>query len=204
MLPDLGTYRCTHFVVGGRIPHLPDPTAMPKVLGQQVTRNRPYHRTELYAAGGKVHRADVLVRRMSGQGYRFSLHVDSFDDPEAEPVEAPYTSQLIQLLTSWRFESQLDYDILFVLGRRATRVVFPWKFPVGGAVVDEIRGFRGVKHEANRIRYEMSIESPDLKDLYVDFEFKRTEVFDSARLQETITDMAEIVKAIIPETGWGN
>lgn len=131
------------------------------------------------------------------------VHVDSFLDENEEIEEPVFVIDLMKKLTESRFEAEFNYDIVFTLGRKASRMLFPLKLPfMAGSVIDEFRGFRGVKRDGRNIAYEVSIDSPALKELYINIEFSRKEVFDSDLLNQTIREAASIVEGIIPASEW--
>ena len=73
--------------------------------------------------------------------------------------------------------------------------------------MDEIRAFKGVKfHPGPRktIKYQLSVETPDLKELYVNVEFTRNQVFHSDMIHQTLREAAGVVRDIIPESEWGD
>jgi hypothetical protein len=73
---------------------------------------------------------------------------------------------------------------------------------MSGAIIDEFRGFRGVKREGSKIAYEVSLDSPELKELFINIEYRRREIFDSELLHQTIREAASIVEGIIPASNW--
>ena len=203
MLLDLARFKCTHFLMQGRI-RLPDGAAFfERVIGQRVTPKRPYSCEESYNVSGGFHYLRALVDRKLLQTYEISLHLDCDPDEEGEVSNDRAVSHLIQELSISDIRAVFDYDIVFVFSRQASRAIFPWKLPVlPGAVLDEVRGFRGIKNEGRRVLYKLSIESPELDELYINVEFRREDVLGYDSLEQRLLEATKIAQNIVSDDEW--
>ena len=203
ILPDLARYKCTHFRLTGKIPSRFGSVPLQEVVGQRVTRINPIWLTEDYSATGRLHRVTLVIHHIPRRANELLIDV-RFHPPSNEEVdEALAVTELMLKLAELRFESEFSYDIVFALGTKASQMIFPWKLPfLAYTIMDEVRGIRGVKHQGGKIAYKLSIESPELKELYVNVEMVRKEVFNPDLLHQTVREAAGIVAGIIPESEW--
>lgn len=145
----------------------------------------------------------VRVRRRSQRTNEILIHIDCPRNKEVEIENSGEVVELLERLTVSRFDADFSYDVSLRLSSKAAHRLFPLKLPLmTGAIIDELRGFKGIKREGSKIAYEVSMDSPELKDLYINIEFSRREVFDSDLLHQTLREAASIVEGIIPASDW--
>ena len=187
----------------GKIPSRFGSVLLQEVVGQRVTPKNPIRLAEDYSATGRVHCVALFIHRIPRRPNQLLIDVH-FHPPSHEEADKPLAvTELMQKLAELRFESEFSYDILFILGTKASQMIFPLKLPLlAGTIIDEFRGFRGVKHQGGKIAYKLSIESPELKELYVNVEMVRKEVLNPDLLHQTVREAAGIVAGIIPESEW--
>jgi hypothetical protein len=203
MLLDLAKYKCTHFLVEWRIPHDFNLVSLSDVVGQRITPSKPYTCKEAYTISGGFHIVDAQIVRKPRQTCELTLHFDCFLNEEGETSQTDPVTQLIQKLSALELVSTFHYEIVLTFSREASRLFFPLKLPViAGAILDEFRGFNGVKYESGKLLYKLSIESPELKELYFNVEFHRRESFSSGSLEQKLGEAVNIAKNIIPEDEW--
>jgi len=144
-----------------------------------------------------------MIHRTPRRATQLVIDIHFHPPTHTEADETEPVTQLIHRLTTLRFESEFTYDIFFTLGKKASQRIFPLKLPLlAGTIVDEFRGFRGVKHEGERIAYQLSIESPELKELYVDIKMSRREVFHYDLLHQIVREAAGILEELVPASEW--
>ena len=66
----------------------------------------------------------------------------------------------------------------------------------------EIRGFRGVKHRDSEVAYQLSAESPELKELYINIEFSHRDTFSLASFARRLEEATGIVRNMVPAEEW--
>jgi hypothetical protein len=205
ILPDLARYRCNYVLMQGKVPSRFGTVSLNEVVGRRIAPGKPFDAEDFYSASGRTHTALVTIGRYPRRANQISILLRCLPN---EVVNVGGPSQfigLLQRLTELRFESAFTYDIGFTLGRKAAMRLFPLKLPLlPGTIMDEIRGFRGVKHEGAEIAYQLSIESPELKELYVSIELSRNEVFNLDLLPQTLREAAGIMAGIVPEAEWSD
>ena len=138
---------------------------------------------------------------------QFVLHVSRQPGGEAPITDDAPVEVLLADIGTRHIETLFQFSYVFNLGRRAASQLFPVKFPLFGTTsIDEIRGFRGVKFRGPRKshRYELTVESGDLKDLYIDVAFKRRLIFHADIINQVLREATGVVREVIPESEWGD
>lgn len=207
MLPDLASHNCTHLFVSSRITRGLNSSTVRELTGEKLQTEAVPVAEEGYHASGSSHNFRLfLVKR--GRFPFLALHIDSLPSMSDPPSDSPSVAGLLDRLKSLRLTSLWRFDMMFTLGPAASKAIFPIRLPAfGGAAWDEIRGLKGVKYETpgkKRIKYDLSIESPELKELYVNVEFRRREAFDIEMVNQALREGNGVVRAIIPESGWSD
>jgi hypothetical protein len=178
-------------------------TTLYEILGQRVSQSHPFMLERFYGASGEAHRVQVRMIRRSQRSCEILIHIDCPRNKKVEVENSGAVVELLERLSALRFNAEFSYDVSFRLGSKAAQMLFPLKLPImSGAIIDEFRGFRGVKREGSKIAYEVSLDSPELKELFINIEYRRREIFDSELLHQTIREAASIVEGIIPASNW--
>jgi len=206
MLPDMSASRCTHLLITGAIAKGLNSNVVRQLTGEGLSERRRPVAEEEYVIGGSSQNARIFMAKQ-GRSTFLVVHVDRFDNMDSHE-ESSQVTNLLESLNSLNLQTRFDFDFLFTLGARAARGIFPVRLPVfANLEMDEIRAFKGVKfHPGPRkaIKYQLSVETPDLKELYVNVEFTRNQVFHSDMIHQTLREAAGVVRDIIPESEWGD
>ena len=205
LLPDLSSLNCVHFVLSGRITRGLNASSVRQLIGRPLPQYRNFIEIEEYERNSSPHRAIFRLTRTTARSTQINVHFDcgTGQTDGGAPVNTPVTDYLREL-NSFEIRSQFQYQVLFELGRKASHRLFPLRWPIlGTSAVDEIRGFRAVKYQVpTRTRYDLSIESPELRELYISVEFKRELVFNTALFQPAIEEAAGVARQLVPEEDW--
>lgn len=206
MLPDLASYQCTHIVASSRVSRGLNASVVRRLTGEKLQAEGGPVAEESYQASGEEHNIRVFILKRGRSPY-VVVHIDCLLDMDGVPPNSRDVGDLLEDLKSLNLTAEWHFDMMFILGSAASKAVFPIRLPVfGDAGMDEIRGLKGVKYEdaSKKIKYELSIESPDLKELFLNVEFHRREAFDIEMIRQALREGNGVVRAIIPTSGWSD
>jgi hypothetical protein len=197
-LLDLAKFKCAHLMLEGILAVPNGPAFFNRVVGRRITPKTSYQCEESYNASGGFHTVTATIERRQ-RAYGVEMHFDCTLGEEGTASEKRDASKLLEALSELNVATTYSYDIVFEFGRDATQRFFPLKLPIlTGAAIDEFRGFRGVKHQGGRVAYRLSIESPDLKELYINVEVSYREKLSLASLERRLQEAASIARGIVP------
>ena len=207
MLPDLPQFNCVHCLVVGRITKGIRASEISQLTNQSFRTNQSVMLVQRYNYSEAPHLSSVRFTRTSARTLEFALHIDW--DPTQEPVtdEPTRVADIFAEISDRSVSSSVDFNFLFEFSEESAKQLFPSQFPIFGKhALDQIRGFRGVKFQGSRKSdpYMLSIESPDLKELYVDVEFNRRQIIHSEFLEQTLREAAGIARGMVPESERGH
>lgn len=204
VLPDLAQHQCVSFTMKGVLPI--DSALVNRVAGQRVTPSKPFAAMTAYLASRRVHYAAVAIGREPRQPSELVITAACDLQETAESLEANTPAMgALQRLSDVGVEMDLTYELDFILGRRAVKKLFPLKPPPGaGGVIDEVRGFTGVKRLGDQLAYIISVDSPDLDDVHVNLEMKRRGVFGAGLTAQAVEAAADILAGVVPRSEWGD